>query len=330
MPDGSSRRLAASRQEAKQLELGDVGVLVLVDEDDAEALARAPPHRLVVAQETRGQPYEVAEVDIARLSEPVLVERVDPAQARIGEGGGEVGRVGLEAEVLRARDGLDHARALAPRVLRHRAVKERGLVVVVVDGEVGIEPDRGRVATEEPGPEGVEGAHDRARAGGLDRHRSVAHLAGGLVREGHGEDGLGLDAALADEIGDLGGDHPGLARARAGEDEEAASFVADGCELLGVEHGKIGREGSSSHSSARSAQGRRRASKSTPFTARTRARRTEPGRWLAADDGEPVDVGSLVPRPPQRELFVASEARATCSSTRIRSRARRSAPGVPA
>ena len=37
----------APGEEAQELELGDVGVLVLVDEDDAEALARAPPHGLV-------------------------------------------------------------------------------------------------------------------------------------------------------------------------------------------------------------------------------------------------------------------------------------------
>ena len=52
---------------------------------------------------------------------------------------------------------------------------------------------------------------------------AVAHLARGLVREGDGEDGLGLDSALAHEVGDLGGDHPRFARAGAGEDEDGTS-----------------------------------------------------------------------------------------------------------
>jgi hypothetical protein len=156
--------VTASGEEAQELELGHVRVLVLVDQHDAEALASAVPDRLVVAQEPRREPDEVAEVHVTGLAQPLLVEGVDPAHAMVGEGGTEVGRVGLETEVLGPRDGLDHAFALAPRVMRQGAVEEGGLIVVVVDGEIGVEPGRGRVPAEEPGAEGVEGAHHRAGA----------------------------------------------------------------------------------------------------------------------------------------------------------------------
>src|SRR5205823_9248292 len=67
---------------------------------------------------------------------------------------------------------------------------------------------------------------------GLD---ALAHLVGGLVGERDGEDPEGADAALADEVGNAMGEHPGLPRARAGDDEERTLAVDDSVELVGVE-----------------------------------------------------------------------------------------------
>ncbi len=49
-----------------------------------------------------------------------------------------------------------------------------------------------------------------------------AHLAGRLVGEGDGHHAVGLDVALANEVSDALGEHPRLARARAGQDEDRA------------------------------------------------------------------------------------------------------------
>ncbi len=64
---------------------------------------------------------------------------------------------------------------------------------------------------------------------------ALGHLVGGLVGEGDGEDGVGRDAALLDEIGDAVGDDAGLAGAGAGEDEHRAVDGFDGFALLRIQ-----------------------------------------------------------------------------------------------
>jgi len=80
-------RAGGAGEEAQELELGDVRVLVLVDEDHAEALAGAEGDCLVLAQEPRGEADEVAEVDVARAAQALLVGRVDaPHELGVREG----------------------------------------------------------------------------------------------------------------------------------------------------------------------------------------------------------------------------------------------------
>ena len=70
---------------------------------------------------------------------------------------------------------------------------------------------------------------------------ALAHLVGGLVGERDGEDAERADALLLDEVGDAMGEHPGLARAGAGDDQQRSLGVHDRVELVGVELG--GRHG---------------------------------------------------------------------------------------
>ena len=68
-------------------------------------------------------------------------------------------------------------------------------------------------------PQVVEGAHREATAfatleQGAD---TLLHLARGLVGKGHGDDVLGADATVLDQVRDLAGDHAGLAGACTGE-----------------------------------------------------------------------------------------------------------------
>ena len=85
------------------------------------------------------------------------------------------------------------------------------LVGVVVDQKVGqdAEPvgDDAGVLAEEADAERVECAHHQP-GGGVRADQSldaVAHLPGGLVGEGHGQDAVGADVAFVDQIGDRGG-----------------------------------------------------------------------------------------------------------------------------
>src|SRR6266851_2299009 len=79
------------------------------------------------------------------------------------------------------------------------------------------------VAPQQARAEGVEGADGELReALGTDQAiEPLAHLLGGLVCEGHGEDRTGRHA-LADEVSDAVREDARLPRSRAGQDEERA------------------------------------------------------------------------------------------------------------
>ncbi|MNP14133.1 hypothetical protein D3C76_1064460 [compost metagenome] len=76
-----------------------------------------------------------------------------------------------------------------------------------------------------------------ALAGAQQGADALLHLAGGLVGEGHGDDVLGADAALLDQVGDLAGDHAGLAGTGAGQHQQGAADEVHGLLLPGIESG---------------------------------------------------------------------------------------------
>ena len=71
----------------------------------------------------------------------------------------------------------------------------------------------------------------RAAAGEL--LDALAHLAGGLVGEGDGEDAIGPHAA-AQQLGDAEGDDARLARAGAGEDEQRSARCSTASRWAGL------------------------------------------------------------------------------------------------
>ena len=70
---------------------------------------------------------------------------------------------------------------------------------------------------------------------------ALAHLAGGLVREGDGQDALGRDPAGADQMGDAVGEDARLAASRPGQHQQRALGGLDGPALLGVQPLQYGR-----------------------------------------------------------------------------------------
>ena len=82
----------------------------------------------------------------------------------------------------------------------------------------------------------VERAHPHLAGHRADQRLDpLAHLVGGLVGEGDGEDGEGADAVLVDEVGDAVREHPGLARTGPGHHQQRAVGVDHGVELVGVQ-----------------------------------------------------------------------------------------------
>ena len=82
-----------------------------------------------------------------------------------------------------------------------------------------------------------------ARTRRPDQHaRAIAHLPRGLVGERDGEDLVRLGRLGGHQVGDPMGQHPGLARAGSGQDQQRPLIVGHGLALGLVEAGEKGVE----------------------------------------------------------------------------------------
>ena len=222
--------------------LGAIRVLVLVDEDVAVAVLPALEGPIARLEQAAGQEQEVVEVDRVVLAEELVValphDRGDAVELAAGIGG-QVGRP-LEL-VLRGGDGGGDGAwgedALARPGVGHRLPEDRALVRLVVDRERAVEPHERALPPEQPGTERVE-RPDRQLAELLAADQAfepLLHLAGGLVREGDGEDRTRRHAEVADQVRDPVREHAGLARACAGKDQQGAVAMRHGGALLEIE-----------------------------------------------------------------------------------------------
>ena len=231
-------------QESHELVLGAVRVLVLVDEEVGESPAPGLAYR-GVALEQRDRPEEqVVEVEgPGRLEDlpvagqhpagdprdRVLVLLAFPAGVLPGGDAREqaTGRVQLLGEVQGAH-GLPH---------------RRELVGLVVDEEAGARgpaasASRRRRRTQKLWKVDIQLPEGPAGEQGLG---PGAHLLGGLVREGDGENALRRHPAIEHEVGDAVGDDAGLAAAGAGEDEDRTLDRQNRFSLAGVQAPQDGR-----------------------------------------------------------------------------------------
>ncbi len=96
-------------------------------------------------------------------------------------------------------------------------------VALIVDGEVAIQFELVGVLAQQPCAEAMKRADPHTTAG-LERLDALTHLAGGLIREGDGQDVAGPNALLK-QIEDAARDDARFAAAGAGEDEQRSLEV---------------------------------------------------------------------------------------------------------
>ncbi|SPZ18780.1 Uncharacterised protein [Pseudomonas aeruginosa] len=135
---------------------------------------------------------------------------------------------------------LDLVDAVVPGILLlHDVGQQRLDVRLVEDRETGLVAEPLVFLADDVQAEVVEGRDGQALALAAAQQGADAllHLPRGLVGEGHGDDVLGADTALLDEIGDLAGDHAGLAGAGASQDQQGTADVVHGFLLPGIESG---------------------------------------------------------------------------------------------
>ncbi len=237
---------AHPHQQLDQFVLGLVGVLVLVDQQIAHLVLPLLQGVRVVPEEVDRQQDQVVEVHCVVGLEAALV------------GGVEQGRVGLQI-VFRVGQSLLwtdqivfpggdlplgglHHRLVAAVLLAQQILHEGGRVLLIEDGEARFVAEPFQFPPQDVQSQGVKGRDHRAVAlvaSQQGRHAGL-HLPRRLVGEGDGGDVSGFDAAAFRQIADLGGDHPGLAAARAGQHQQGAVDVMHRFTLARVEIGHAG------------------------------------------------------------------------------------------
>ena len=229
--------------------LRHVGVLVFVDQDEAEAGLILTQHFRLLAEQADGLQEEIAEIRGVEDFQSLLKRLVELEPLAGGEGGGLGRRYLLRREpaVLPAVD--QHRQdARGPALLvdvlgREELLEQPDLIVDVQDGEIGLEADQLGVAAQDFHADRVEGAEprhalDHAADDLLD---AVLHLARRLVGEGDGEDLARPGAAGGEDVGDAHGEHARLAGAGAGEHQHRPVQALDREPLLRIEAGEIAR-----------------------------------------------------------------------------------------
>ena len=213
-------------EEAHELPLGHVRVLELVDEDVAEAVAPAVEHVGVVAEEPHDEEQQVVEVGGRGLGEAALVLDVDLGDAHLGLGERLRLRLfRLDQLVLERRDRVVQPAGREPlrvqvQVAPHVVDEAHGVGLVVDRERAPVAEHRG-LAPQDPRARGVERRHPHpARDRADERADALLHLARGLVGERDREQLERGDPALGDQVRDAVGEQPGLARTRAGDDED--------------------------------------------------------------------------------------------------------------
>ncbi|MNU35255.1 hypothetical protein D3C71_238520 [compost metagenome] len=202
--------------------LAGVGVLVFVDQQVTHLVLPLFEDVGMFFEEFYRQQDQVVEVHrVERFQRPLVVG--------VDDGGGLFLGIARVLQRLRRQDqvvfpGADHVLdlvdAVVSRVLLLHDVGHQGFDVgLVEDRETGFVAQPHVFLADDVQTEVVERADGQAAtfAGPQQGADPLFHLARGLVGKGHGDDVLGTDAAVLDQVRDFARDHAGLAGASTGE-----------------------------------------------------------------------------------------------------------------
>ena len=230
---------------AQQDVLREVRVLVLVDQDAAEALAGGPPRVGVLVEQAHSAEQQVVEVEAGGLCQRGLVGGSQPRVA----GGVLVGVPAVEAGGD-AHPVLDHAHPVDQRLrlvdagvdagVPHALAHDADLLALVGDPEVGGDAHGGAVLAQQAAAEAVKGGDPHRLRLPCGQHRAQArsHFVGRLAGEGDGGDGVRLGPAGAHQVRDARADDAGLSRSRAGDHQDRPVGGGDRLALAVVEAGE--------------------------------------------------------------------------------------------
>ncbi len=301
--DGGDHR-ARLVDELEQCPLGVVGVLVLVENDEATLLGQDSGEFRSFPEQQHRQADLVVEVDEMTKTFLALVGGDDLAQFQPAFGGGaaafqtggrgHLASVGLDVgdvdqmvgAVRRQCQGVvdhsprsEHALLVEAEVVEDAKEKLPGLGPVEQPG-AGMKVELEQMLGDQACTEAVvRGDHDVGVAAEASIHPPL-QLGGRLVGEGEAQDLVGGGLARGDQMSDSFDHHHGLARPGPGDDSQRPQWVADRSELLvGRDHGRPARP-------ARPARSGRPARRGSRGIDRTRPQHRLHGQGASVAKGE--------------------------------------------
>ena len=230
-----------ARERAHEAILSEVGVLELVDQHVAKALAKIAPRGAVLALgDAHAEDDQILEVHgVGGLERAfVALEQVDelgvePALPIHVSGALTLALLCVD---LREHPARWHA-ALVERAFLEQARHDGLLVRLVVDHELRAEPDLVVVAPEQARAHRMEGARPEIARHLRSRQllQAVLELARRLVGERDGQDAVRRNPMHRQQRSDAVGDDAGLPAPRAREHEQRPLGVARGGGLIGIQ-----------------------------------------------------------------------------------------------
>ena len=232
-------------QHANNLILREVRVLILVHQDVTVPFTQVLADHLALRQQSAHMAQQVVKVDRIGPQQQVLVILVNAGRhlvevvdlPSLTDFTGEfLGR--LQAGLRTADSSQQLAGTEMGRVnvlLGEHLAHQRALISRVEDCEVGLQTHCRSIPPEQLRTESVEGAHPDA----APRHKPgdpLFHFPRRLVGEGEGENARGIHPRIH-QAGDSACDHPGLARAGSGQNQQGAIAMLDRRQLGGIQIG---------------------------------------------------------------------------------------------
>ena len=225
-----------SRQMLHQQILRAIGVLIFIHQQVLESRAINGLHG-VFTEQPFGVKQQIIEITGPMVAQAFLVKRVG-VQHLTGPGiDGFFHRFfRKQAAVLEIGNHLQHTARMelffGHFQFRQHLLHQAFLIRWIKDHEVAAHWRAIALATQNARAKRVEGAHPKLRHGNRNKLcHPVPHFFGGLVGEGHGQDGAGVRTLLLDEPRDAPRDDRGLARPSAREDQQRPFRMHDGFPL---------------------------------------------------------------------------------------------------
>ena len=231
-------------QKTDQLELGVVGILVLIHHDIAEAVLVVLQHFRMGVEQVHGLHQKVVKIQGVVLLQDFLVFLIAVADlsAVVVPSAHMVLPVaeGTDQFVLGGRDGSEDLPLLQlfgvdPQALAD-IFHDRLLIIRIIDRKGILVAQQVDMTAQDPDAHGMEGRDPDAFRPETDQAvHPVPHFAGCLIGKCNGQDVPGVDLTFLHQIGDPVGNDPGLAAAGTGQNKNRPFCLADGLLLFPVQ-----------------------------------------------------------------------------------------------